>query len=155
MTATANLNYPLRCISYYSSNLSTIDSRHSFEYFFRHKLLRIRGDKPFARGDMLDITNMQETSTGVVMDAAVVTQEEYSPAPVLVFVSNRFVYNPYADFSYETSGGVQLINVVETNIDDNFSSAFICLVTDAGQITCTDPIFQNNYDIKISLDWSK
>lgn len=154
MSQTTNLDFPIRCISYYSSNLSSIDNRHSFEYFFRHKLLRIRGNKPFARGDMLNITSMAETNSGVVLDAAVVTDEEYQRAPVLLFVSNRFVFNPYSEFSYDVQGDVQLLKVVDTTIDENYSSAFICLARGDGTIVCTEPIFKNNYDIKIGLNWS-
>ena len=50
-----NIQYPIRVISYYASSKSQIDGKNDFCFWMRSKLTRIICDKPFARGDVLQI----------------------------------------------------------------------------------------------------
>lgn len=147
---------PLDCISYYVSSKSNIDNKHSYCYWFRGKLIRIIADKPFARGDMLRIHRItQQNSSANVTIEATVNSGEYRQHPVLNFVSTRLVYNPYSEFEFTTTPGVELLNVIEQTIDNNYSVCFVALASSTGVIHAVDKNMNNYFDININLQWNK
>ena len=156
MNTNLDLTTPLNCISYYVSNKSPIDNKHSYCYWFRGKLIRIVADKPFARGDMLQINSVTQahSSSNIVIDVTVQTGE-YVQAPVLNFVSTRLVYNTYSQFEFTTTPGVQILKTLEQIIDDNYSVCFVVLTSENGVIHAVDKFMNNYFNINISLEWNK
>lgn len=146
------IQLPLRCISYYASDKSALDGKHSYEFWTRSKLTRIICDKPFSRGDVLQIESIKDSSSGIIIETTLVDewQEEY---PVLNFISGRLVYNKWANFEYKVSDGIQILKPIEQVLSDNYSLGFICLVYKSGKITCTDTNTGNQFDVFIRLDW--
>ena len=70
-----DIKLPTRCISYYASDKSVVDGKHSYEFWMRSKLTRICADKPFSRGDVLEIQSIEENSSGTLINAKVITPE--------------------------------------------------------------------------------
>ena len=64
------ITLPIRCISYYASDKSSLDNKNSYEFWLRSKLTRIICDKPFSRGDVLQIDSINDTSSGIVINTA-------------------------------------------------------------------------------------
>lgn len=149
---TTNLNYPIRVISYYASSKSQIDGKHDFCFWMRNKLTRIVCNKPFARGDVLEILSINDTPTGILINTVLVEdwEKEY---PVLLFISGRLIYNKWADFEYTCSDGIQVIKVLDQVLSDNYSIGFITLVYQSGIIKCIDRTTKNFFDVHVTLDW--
>lgn len=147
-----NLNLPFRCISYYASDKSALDGKHSYEFWTRSKLTRIICDKPFSRGDVLQINDIINTSSCLLLDATLIDewQEEY---PVLNFISCRVVYNKWANFKYTATEGIQIIYPIEQVLNDNYSIGFVVLAYKSGKISCVDTVTHNKFDIFINLSW--
>ena len=146
------ITLPIRCISYYASDKSSLDNKNSYEFWLRSKLTRIICDKPFSRGDVLQIDSINDTSSGIVINTTLIDewQEEY---PVLCFVSGRLIYNKWVDFTCTPSEGIQILKPIEQVLSDNYSLGFILLVDQSGKITCVDTLTQNRFDIHINLKW--
>ena len=101
------LNFPIKCISYFASNKNKIDNKQSFEWWFRGFLVRIISEKSFARGDILIIKNIVKDNNKILINVDV-SDEEYTPYPVLTFISSRLVYNKYSDFAFFTTPSIQI-----------------------------------------------
>ena len=146
------INFPIRCISYYASDKSELDGKNSYEFWLRSKLTRIICNKPFSRGDVLQINSIEENSSGIFIYTELIEewQEEY---PVLCFVSGRLIYNKWAKFEYVPTEGIQILQPIEQILSDNYSLGFILLVYKAGKVVCTDNLTQNRFDIHIDLKW--
>lgn len=147
-----SITFPVRCISYYASDKSSLDNKNSYEFWLRSKLTRIICNKPFSRGDVLQIDSIDDTSSGIVINTTLIDewQEEY---PVLCFVSGRLIYNKWVDFNCTPSEGIQILKPIEQVLSDNYSLGFILLVYQSGKITCVDTLTQNRFDIHINLKW--
>lgn len=147
-----NIQYPFRCISYYASNKSALDNKHSYEFWMRGKLTRIICDKPFARGDVLQVNSIVETQSSILINTNLIDewQEEY---PVLIFISGRLVYNKWAEFEYTSSEGIQVIRPIEQVLSENYSIGFIILAYKSGIIKCVDKVTKNYFDVHINLSW--
>ena len=120
----------------------------------RCKLTRIVCDKPFARGDVLQINNITETSSNILIETTLIEdwEKEY---PVLVFVSGRLIYNKWAEFEFTPSEGIQILKPIEQILSDNYSIGFILLVYKSGIIKCIDKTTNNYLDIHINLDFDE
>ncbi len=147
-----NITYPIRVISYYASNKSKIDNKHNFCFWMRHKLTRIICDKPFARGDVLQINSITENNSGILIDTTLIEEWE-KEYPVLNFVSGRLIYNKWADFEFTPSEGIQIVKPIEQVLLDNYSIGFILLVYKSGIIKCVDKTTKNYFDIMVSLEF--
>lgn len=141
-----------RCISYYASDKSALDNKNSFEFWMRSKLTRIVCDKPFSRGDVLQIDAIKETQSGILIETTLINewQEEY---PVLNFISGRLIYNKWVDFECTPTEGIQIISPIEQVLSDNYSIGFIVLAYKSGKITCVDKVTSNKFDVSINLNW--
>lgn len=151
-TNLAELNLPFRCISYYASDKSVLDNKHSYEFWMRSKLTRIVCNKPFSRGDVLEVQKISDTSTGILIETALIDewQEEY---PVLNFISGRLIYNKWADFECIPSEGIQILKPIEQVLSENYSIGFVVLAYKSGKIECVDKLTNNRFDIYINLSW--
>lgn len=147
------LNFPIKCISYFASNKNKIDNKQSFEWWFRGFLVRIISEKSFARGDILIIKNIIKDNNKILINVDV-SDEEYTPYPVLTFISSRLVYNKYSDFAFFTTPSIQILQLLEQVINDNYSIGFIILASDNGVIKATDNVLKNQFDIYLKLSWS-
>jgi hypothetical protein len=150
-----NLEFPIKCISYYASNRNQVDKKHSFEWWMRGKLVRIISDKMFARGDMLIINNISEINNAIIINVSVDTGP-YEPAPVLSFVSSRLVYNKYSKFEATADEGITILSQIDqiTN-DDNYSIGFLLLVEKSGVVHVKDTFMNNFFDVNCTLNWEK
>jgi hypothetical protein len=149
----STLNFPIKCISYFASNKNKIDDKQSFEWWFRGFLVRIISSKSFARGDILIIKNIIKDNNKILIDVDV-SDEEYQQYPVLTFISSRLVYNKYSDFEFVPSSSIQILQILEQIINDNYSIGFIILANDTGFIKATDSVLKNQFDIYLKLSWS-
>lgn len=147
-----NLQFPIRVISYYASDKSSLDNKNSYEFWMRGKLTRIICDKCFSRGDVLQINSITDTSSCILLDTTLI--EEWEPEyPVLNFISGRLIYNKWAEFEYTPSEGIQIIKPIEQVLSDNYSIGFIILAYKSGTIKCIDKLTKNYFDIQIDLSW--
>ena len=151
MTIT-NLSFPFRCISYYASSKSSVDGKQSYEFWLRGKCIRIVCNKPFSRGDVLQVNNISENNSGVLIETEVIDEweQEY---PVLNFISGRLIYNKWANFEYKATEGIQIVKPIEQILSNNFSLGFIVLCYKSGKISCVDTKTDNRFDIHINLEW--
>lgn len=148
-----NLEYPIRCISFYASNKSSFDKNNSFEWWMRGKLVRIIADKAFARGDILNITSITDNQNSIIIKATV-DNGPYEVLPVLSFVSCRLVYNKNSHFEAITPNDIQIIKQIDQLNNNNYSIGFIILVFNNGGTIKVQDVKNNNYfDINCTLSW--
>lgn len=147
-----NIKFPFRCISYYASDKSAMDGKNSYEFWTRSKLTRIVCNKPFSRGDVLQVDSITEIPNGTLINTTLIDewQEEY---PVLTFISGRLVYNKWVNFKFTPTEGIQILYPIEQVISDNYSIGFVCLVYKSGKISCVDSTTDNRFDIYANLSW--
>nr|DAM10473.1 MAG TPA: hypothetical protein [Caudoviricetes sp.] len=141
-----------RCISYYASDKSALDGKHSYEFWTRSKLTRIVCNKPFGRGDTLQIDDVKETPSGILIETILINEWEQG-YPVLNFISGRLIYNKWADFECTPTEGIQIVKQIEQILADNYSIGFVILAYKSGKISCVDKVTNNKFDIHIRLDW--
>lgn len=148
----SNFSLPLRCISYYASSKSSLDNKHSYEFWLRGVCIRIVCDKYFGRGDVLEIQSIEDTNSGVLITTKLIDEweQEY---PVLNFIGGRLIYNRWVEFEYEASDGIQVIKPIEQILSNNFSLGFIVLCYKSGVIKCMDKKTNNAFDVHINLTW--
>ena len=147
-----NIEFPFRCISYYASDKSPLDGKHSYEFWMRSFLVRIVCDKPFSRGDVLQVESITKNNVGILINVTVIDEweEEY---PVLNFISGRLIYNKWVDFKYEATEGIQIISPIEQILSDSYSLGFVILAYKSGKISCNDTMTGNAFDVYINLSW--
>ena len=147
------IKLPIRVISYNASSKSQIDGKHDFCFWMRCKLTRVICDKPFARGDVLQINSIIDTPSGILIDTILIEdwEKEY---PVLTFVSGRLIYNKWADFEFTPSEGIQIVKPIEQVLSDNYSIGFILLVYQSGIIKCVDKTTKNYFDVHVNLEFN-
>ena len=152
MNTNLEIKLPTRCISYYASDKSLLDGKHSYEFWMRSKLTRICSEKPFGRGDVLEIKSIVDTSSGTLINVDVIDewQQEY---PVLNFISGRLIYNKWCTFEYKATEGIQILKPIEQVLADNYSIGFIVLAYKSGKISCYDTTSKNKFDIYINLEF--
>ncbi len=150
--AESNFSFPMRCISYYASSKSGLDGKQSYEFWLRGICIRIVCDKPFARGDVLEIQSIEDNNSGVLITTKLINdwEQEY---PVLNFISGRLIYNRWVKFEYEVTEGIQILKPIEQVLSNNFSLGFIILCYKSGKITCVDKQTDNKFDVSINLMW--
>lgn len=150
--AESNFSFPMRCISYYASSKSGLDGKQSYEFWLRGICIRIVCDKPFARGDVLEIQSIEDNNSGVLITTKLINdwEQEY---PVLNFISGRLIYNRWVKFEYEVTEGIQILKPIEQVLSNNFSLGFIILCYKSGKITCIDKQTDNKFDVSINLTW--
>jgi hypothetical protein len=148
----SNFSFPMRCISYYASSKSGLDGKQSYEFWLRGICIRIVCDKPFARGDVLEIQSIEDNNSGVLITTKLINdwEQEY---PVLNFISGRLIYNRWVKFEYEVTEGIQILKPIEQVLSNNFSLGFIILCYKSGKITCIDKQTDNKFDVSINLTW--
>ena len=147
-----NIEFPFRCISYYASDKTPLDGNHSYEFWMRSFLVRIVCDKPFSRGDVLQVESITKNNVGILINVTVIDEweEEY---PVLNFISGRLIYNKWVDFKYEATEGIQIISPIEQILSDSYSLGFVILAYKSGKISCNDTVTGNAFDVYINLSW--
>ena len=146
-----NIKLPTRVISYYASSKG-IDGKHSFNFWMRSALIRVIADKPFGRGDTLEITSIKKDGEKVIIEAKVIEewQKEY---PVLCFVSGRLTYNKWSNFDYTCTEGIQVLCSIEQLLSNNYSLGFVALAYKSGKTICDDNGMDNHLEIAITVDW--
>jgi len=146
----SNFSFPIRCISYYATSKSNIDNKHSYEFWMRGICVRMICDKPCARGDVIEIQKIEDTTSGILITTKLIDEweQEY---PVLNFISGRLIYNKWVKFEYEASDGIQILKPIEQVLSNNFSLGFIILCYKSGIITCVDTQTNNKFDVHVNL----
>ena len=147
-----------RCISYYASDKSALDNKHSYEFWTRSKLTRLVCNKPFGRGDTTDNfreKHLAEMDVNLVLDKEMpeLIDEWQEGYPVLNFISGRLIYSKWANFECTATEGIQIIKQIEQILSENYSIGFVVLAYKSGKITCVDKVTGNVFDVHIHLDW--
>lgn len=144
------ISFPMRVISYYASSKG-IDGKNCFNFWMRSALIRIIADKPFARGDVLEIKDIYKENGSTIIDVNVIDewQAEY---PVLCFISGRLTYNKWSNFKYLCTEGIQILQPIEQLLSGNYSIGFVVLAYQSGKIFCDDDTMNNHLEIDISLE---
>ena len=145
----SSIKFPIRVISYYASSKG-IDGKNCFNFWMRSALIRVIADKPFARGDVLEISNITKNGSNIIIECKVIN--EWAEYPVLCFVSGRLTYNKWSNFKYTSTEGIQILQSIEQLLSNNYSIGFITLVYKSGKLFCDDDNMNNHLEIDINLD---
>ena len=89
----SNFSLPMRCISYYASSKSGLDGKQSYEFWLRGVCIRIVCDKPFARGDVIEIQSIEDTNSGVLITTKLIDEweQEYELSDTIEVVLQKGV----------------------------------------------------------------
>ena len=153
----AEIKYPIKCISYCASNYGTYDRANSFEFWVRGHLIRIVGDKPFSRGDMiwLDEIDYDDLNEEYIVRIRVIDEEPYEEGlPVLSLATSRIVYSS-DDFDVIEKDGVKVLKTLSVQTDDSYSLAFISLLYGHGVISCKSKSSGAAFNLDFKLSWKK
>lgn len=145
----SSIKFPIRVISYYASSKG-IDGKNCFNFWMRSALIRVIADKPFARGDVLEISSITKNGSNTTIECKVIN--EWAEYPVLCFVSGRLTYNKWSNFKYTSTEGIQILQSIEQLLSNNYSIGFITLVYKSGKLFCDDDNMNNHLEIDINLD---
>ena len=145
----SSIKFPIRVISYYASSKG-IDGKNCFNFWMRSALIRVIADKPFARGDVLEIFSITKNGSNTTIECKVIN--EWAEYPVLCFVSGRLTYNKWSNFKYTATDGIQILQSIEQLLSNNYSIGFITLVYKSGKLLCDDDSMNNHLEIDINLD---
>lgn len=149
--------YPIKCLCYCASNYGTYDRLNSFEFWVRGHLIRIVGDKPFARGDMiwLDSIDYNDLKDEYIINIRVIDDEPYEEGlPVLSLAISRMVYS-VTDFDICEKDGIKILKSIYVETDNSFSLAFISLLYGEGSIVCKSESTGAAFSLDFNLDWKQ
>lgn len=149
--------FPIKCLSYCASSFGSHDRINSFEFWVRGHLVRIIGDKPFSRGDMiwLDSIDYDDLKDEYIISIRVIDDEPYeSGLPVLSLSISRVVYS-VDDFDIIEKDGVKILKTISVNTDDSYSLAFIALLYGDGSICCKSKSTSAAFDLDFKLSWKQ
>lgn len=150
-----NIKYPIKCICYCASNYDSQEKKVSFDFWVRGHLIRIIGDKPFSRGDMiwLDEITYNERTDEYILSIRVIDDEPYEEdLPVLILSVSRLLYS-VDDFDIVEKDGVRLLKSIYVHTDESLSLAFISLVYGDGRIFCKSKSTKAIFDLDFKLSW--
>lgn len=151
------IKYPIKCISYCASNYGTYDKANSFEFWVRGHLIRMIGDKPFSRGDMiwLDEIDYDDLNEEYVIRVRVIDDEPYEEGlPVLSLSISRIVYS-VDDFDVVEKDGVKILKTISVETDESYSLAFISLLYGDGSIVCKSKTTGAAFNLDFRLSWKQ
>lgn len=147
------ITFPVRCMSLYASSVG-IDERDSFNFWIRSRLIRVICDKPFARGDILEISHVDDMENGVFIYTKLIEEcvEEY---PTLNFISGRVVYSKDSSFVCTSSKNIKIVKKIEQILNEDYSLGFVVLAYDSGKIECIDKQNKNYFECYINVSKDK
>lgn len=150
-----NKKFPIKAISYCASNYGSIDNQHSFEFWIRGHLIRIIGDKPFSRGDMIwidDITYDWSEDTYYI-HTRIIDDEPYEEGlPVLSIAVSRMIYS-VTDFETKADGDIKVLEKLYIETDNSYSVVFISLISGVARISCRSPSTNASFNMDFIVDW--
>jgi hypothetical protein len=142
---------------------STLDSENynSYYYGFGVHFFRIVGDKPFGRGDVVEILNCeQRTKSEFRIDVRVLgdpmprySVRQFDPAtrielPTLIFLSSRIYLSPFSDYKIEKEFNCEVLTFQQTQQDSNKIYAVALLATGTEcRVVCREPT------TKVCFEW--
>jgi hypothetical protein len=133
----------------YSSNKN--NSENSYEYGFSTHSFKIVGDKPFSRGDIVEILSHNQESRNqyrinvrVLGDPAinsrVSSNEPRIEIPTLLFLSSRIYLSEFSSFQIERAINAKILAFEGVKQDQSKIYAVAALVSGAeANIKCMDP----------------
>lgn len=150
-----NIKFPIKAISYCASNCGNIDNKHSFEFWIRGHLIRVIGDKPFSRGDMIYIDEIKydwDVDTYYIMTRVIDDEPYEKDLPVLSIAVSRMIYS-VTDFKVRTEGNIQVLEHLYIETDNSYSVAFISLISGDARINCRSPSTNVAFNMDFNLNW--
>ncbi len=146
---------PVKAISYCASTYSVIDHQNSFEFWIRGHLIRVIGDKPFSRGDMIWIDSIEYSQTDdtyYIMIRVIDDQPYEQNLPVLNISVSRMIYS-VNDFEINDEGDITLLKTIYISTDNSYSVVFISLLGGPARLSCHSPSMGASFSLDYSLDW--
>jgi hypothetical protein len=143
------------CYVYYSSSLSP-DGYHSYTFWFHGAYIQIRGDKPFARGDIVEIVDVSKGAGSFwTIEVKVLgtpsLDEEVDPdlpgkIPVLMLLSTKIYVGSDTDYHAEVSGRGEILIFTSTTYEGNKAYASAILVWGHyATLLCTDKVHGDQF----------
>jgi hypothetical protein len=142
----------------YSSTLAP-DNKNSYEFGFAHKFFRIVGDRPFGRGDIVEVlSHEQRTSEEFRIDVRVLgdprvsgrhfDEEKRIELPTLLFLSTRIYLSPSSDYQIIDSYNCEILSFQSVRQDANRVYAVAALVSGIDtRVVCQEPTS------KVKFEW--
>lgn len=152
-----DIKYPIKAISYCASNCGNSDRKHSFEFWVRGHLIRVIGDKPFSRGDMIWIDEIKydwSDNTYYIMTRVIDDEPYESNLPVLSIAVSRMIYS-VTDFKIKEEGNIKVLEHMYIKTDDSYSLAFISLVSGEARINCKSESTNASFNMDFILKWNQ
>jgi hypothetical protein len=150
----------------YSSN--KLNNEHSYEYGFSTHSFKIVGDKPFSRGDIVEILSHKKESRNqyriyvkVIGDPAINSRDETKEPrieiPTLLFLSSRIYLSEFSDFQITSTINAKILTFEGVQQDSSKIYAVAALVCESeANIKCTDVNSGTKFEWSISdKDWSR
>lgn len=125
------------------------DGNYDYCFWFLRQLIRLIGDRPFSRGDLAEIVEVNpKLSTirvRVLGDPATEKMPADLPAwdeiPGLIFVSTKIYLNDKSDYTLDTDESIQILMSYTSIIDGNKAyAAAVTMVGSSGKITGHDSL---------------
>lgn len=141
-------------VFYYASSVNSLDNKNSFEFWFNSGIIRIIADRPFARGDLGIIKDIDLQNRIIYVEVLDMVEADNQPLPILLFVASRIHFNEYSDFyAFSKSEDIKIISVFSSIQDNNLLPAVVLLAKDSGTITLYEEKFSNEFDLIINIEW--
>lgn len=134
----------------YSSTLDA-DQHHSYSYGYGTNFFRIVGDRPFGRGDVVEIlehgqraANEYRIKVRVLGDPRVsgrrFDEKTRIELPTLLFLSSRVYLSEYSDYQMVTATNAEILTYQSIKQDHNKIYAVAMLVTgNEARVLCAEP----------------
>lgn len=151
----SKISLPVKAISYCASTYNRIDGKNSFEFWTRGHLIRIVGDKPFSRGDMIwiDEIGFSRRDNTYFIKVRVIDDQLYeSNLPVLSIAVSRLVYS-VCDFEIEQEGDISLLDTFYVDTDDSYSVILITLLGGSARLNGYSPSMNTSFSFDFNLNW--
>jgi hypothetical protein len=148
---------PKYCFLNYSSTLDQ-ENRYSYTYGFGKNFFRITGDRPFGRGDVIEMLSEEQCTLSEyrinvrVLGDPRVSGRRFDPStrielPTLIFLSTRIYLSEFSDYRVELVENCQVLTFQGTTQDRNKIYAVALLATGTeGKIICQEPTSKSRFE---------
>lgn len=135
---------------------------HSYEYGFANHTYSIIGDKPFSRGDVVQIVDYKKESRNEfrinvkVLGDPIINSNEFDNShrieiPTLLFLSSRIYLSEFSDYAIVNTINARVLNFEGVQQDRNRIYAVATLVTGSeAHIVAQDPISKVRWEWMVS-----
>lgn len=152
-----DIDLPVCCIVNYVSKLG-IDGNYSYEFWFASSIIRIIADKPFGRGDIVEINSITKQSNtewrinikvigDPKLEKIAMDLTEGEEIPTLLFVTPKIYLNEYSEYHAYSTDNIQIVLNCSAILDGNKSYTIAALVRGKqGKIFASDAVTGNKVE---------